>query len=267
MTITVRDMDAETLARLNSATKYPSIPTYHVLGQRGKLTDEVGVQFDDVEAFEAFEAYEKIDGTNTRLIFPPGGDHPLIGSRTELLTYLPDVVHNPAQGIVDAVRDIATRLHEGRDLDGTTVFTVLYGEVYGGKVGANAKDYAADGITTGFRVFDVAHIDVEVLTWDRDRIAAWRDGAAGQDFWHSADRDELTATVGLESVPRLHVPGPPPAVPEYTWRWLNEVSGVSDALLTPGARGRSEGVVIRTPDRARIAKIRHEDYRRTLRGR
>lgn len=271
----VRGMDAEALARLNSATKYPSIETYHVLGQRGRLTPEVGVRFDDVEEFEA---YEKIDGTNTRLIFPPDGDHPLIGSRTELLTFLPDLVHNPSQGIVDTVRETARRLHETGQMADENVFTVVYGEVYGGKVGSNAKDYAADGVTTGFRVFDLAHVEADVLEYDREWIAGWRDGRqgpwwtpergsrGGQEFWNSVDREDAAGMLGLETVPRLHVPGPPPTDPADTWQWLCEVSGVSTATLTEGARGNSEGVVVRTPGRSRVAKLRHEDYRRTLAG-
>jgi len=33
------------LRKLNSLTKYPSIPTYHKLGEKGILTEEVQVDF------------------------------------------------------------------------------------------------------------------------------------------------------------------------------------------------------------------------------
>jgi hypothetical protein len=262
-TRSVRSMDATMLGRLNSATKYPSIPTYHALDpkRRGRLTDALGVEFPEGGNVEA---YEKIDGTNCRLIFPPDGDYPLIGSRTELLTFLSDVIHNPSQGIVSAVRDTTARLHETGDLaDEFGAWTVIYGEVYGGKVGAHAEDYTGDGVTTGFRVFDIACVPADVLDRDREDIAAWRDNG-GQAFWDSFDRREAAMELKLETVPLVGIFGSLPTSPEDTWRWLRAVSTTSKAALDDNARKASEGVVVRTPDRTRIAKIRHEDYRRTL---
>ena len=55
-----RDFD---LRKLNSATKYPSIPTYHALGERGMLLDE-HASFDG----QSILATEKVDGTNSRTI-------------------------------------------------------------------------------------------------------------------------------------------------------------------------------------------------------
>jgi len=255
-------MDATMLARLDSATKYPSIPTYHVLDQqgRGRLTEVLEVDFSEASMVEVSE---KIDGTNCRLIFPPDGDHPVIGSRAELLTFLSDVIHNPSQGIVDAVRDTATRLHGMGSMVDYDGWTVVYGEVYGGKVGSHAKDYASDGTTTGFRVFDIAHVPVDVLDRDREEIASWRDHG-GQQFWDSFDRRDATAALGLETVPMLGTFGPLPTSLDKTWAWLRAVSTTSLAALDDDARKVSEGVVVRTPDRKLIAKIRHEDYRRTL---
>ena len=62
------------LEALNSATKYPSIRTYHALGERGSLTEEVTGFHGDVVLSE------KIDGSNSRIIRLPDGDW-LIGSR------------------------------------------------------------------------------------------------------------------------------------------------------------------------------------------
>ena len=70
-----RKMDLDCL---NSATKYPSILTYHGLGERGRLTEEVAT-FPDMAILT-----EKVDGTNGRIILPPGDDY-FIGSREELL--------------------------------------------------------------------------------------------------------------------------------------------------------------------------------------
>lgn len=57
------------LARVNSATKYPSILTYHAMGAKGCLTeDEVTPFADDVILTE------KVDGTNGRIVVDSGGD-------------------------------------------------------------------------------------------------------------------------------------------------------------------------------------------------
>src|SRR6188768_1972097 len=76
---TVDLRNPELLAALNTATKYPSIPTYHKFGEKGRLTEELNVIFKG-----AVIGTEKIDGTNTRIILPPGNDY-IIGSREELL--------------------------------------------------------------------------------------------------------------------------------------------------------------------------------------
>lgn len=56
------------LQRLNSLTKYPSIPTYHTLDPKDGCLVAEAVRFDgDVIATE------KIDGTNARLICLPDG--------------------------------------------------------------------------------------------------------------------------------------------------------------------------------------------------
>lgn len=272
-TMSPRALTPEGLARLNSATQYPSIPTYHAM-DRGRLTEQVQVPFDEVPEVEVFE---KIDGTNTRLIFPPDGDYPLIGSRTELLTFLPDLVHNPSQGIVDAVRATAARLHDTGDMVAYDAWTVVWGEVYGGKVGQHAKQYTGDPTVTGFRVFDIAHVPPDVLDHDREWIAGWRDGRhgpwwtpeqdsrGGQSFLNTGDLAEFAGEMSLPMVPLLADGGRTlPVTLTETWKWLRGMSTTSLATLTDGASGASEGVVVRSADRSRIAKIRHEDYRKVL---
>jgi len=49
------------LAKLNSLTKYPSILTYHALGDKGILQETVQVPFDG-----RVIGTEKVDGTNRR---------------------------------------------------------------------------------------------------------------------------------------------------------------------------------------------------------
>ncbi len=69
------------LPGLNSATKYPSIPTYHALDPKNGNLLEEPVSF----GHEQVLLTEKVDGTNVRLIFIHG--HWFVGSREELLTH------------------------------------------------------------------------------------------------------------------------------------------------------------------------------------
>lgn len=244
------------LSALNSATKYPSIPTYHALGERGVLTEEATAFHGDVILTE------KIDGTNSRIIVMPDGDW-FIGSREELLTARGDRVHNPALGIVDAIRPIAPRLTGDADEN----ILVAYLETYGAKIGGQAKQYSARG-TVGWRMFDLAFIPTGVLTWDRERIAAWRDGG-GQKFAYEETMQNSAAYWGIGLTPRLGVI-PAEELPtgiEDTHAWLTRELPGTMAALDESAGGRAEGIVLRTVDRSVIAKARFQDYERTLKAR
>jgi hypothetical protein len=254
----IPDLTAEQLRTLNSATQYPSILTYHALGERGRLTAER-----TTELTGDVEVTEKIDGTNARIVVPPAGlGAPLIGSRTELLHYLDDVLANPAQGIVAAVRDTAAAV--GAELAADGVLTVLFGEVYGGKSAAGAKNYSAAGVV-GFRVFDLARIPFGLLDRPPAQVAAWRDGG-GQPFAATGELHATADRLGLPRVPVLDAVDPPPTGLADTHEWLRKLLTETHARLDDTGKGRPEGVVVRTADRARIAKIRFEDYERTLKA-
>jgi RNA ligase len=254
----IPDLTADQLRTLNSATRYPSILTYHALGERGRLTDER-----TTELSGAVEVTEKIDGTNARIVVPPAAmGAPLIGSRTELLHYLDDVIANPAQGIVAAVRDVAAAVAGELAEDGRLV--VLFGEVYGGKTAAGAKNYSGSG-AVGFRVFDLARIPLEVLDREQAQVALWRDGG-GQEFAVTGELHATADRLGLPRVPVLAVDEPLPASVAETHEWLCKLLTETHARLDDTGKGRPEGVVVRTADRARIAKIRFEDYERTLKA-
>lgn len=251
----IADMNAEELRGLNSATQYPSIPTYHALGERGRLTEIRNVVFDG----EPVDVTEKIDGTNARTIIPPAGDGaPLIGSRNELLAYLDDVLFNPAQGIVEVLAELG---QEVRHRAVRSEYTVLFGEVFGGKVSSGSKNYSTTG-TTGFRLFDVAHVPASILNHPVAQIAAWRD-AGRQNFVDVDERDEFADKILVSTVPYLPGVDAPPEGVADTHEWLKTLLPHSLAQLDQSAKGRPEGVVVRTHDRSRIAKIRFEDYERT----
>jgi hypothetical protein len=248
------------LDRLNSLTKYPSILTFHKLGEKGRLLDELSTPL----PVEALSVTEKIDGCNARIIISPDGDF-FIGSREELLHAKGDRICNPAQGIVDTIASVADRVSPvwarsaGR-------WGAIFGEVYGHNKGKSAKNYATSA--SAFPVFDILlfdHAEIERLTsFPREELAAWRD-SGGQPFLPDDRMADICRELELAMVPRLDCP-PPPVDVGQTAAWLRDVS-----LLTRGALdaapGSSEGVVIRTRTRSFIAKARHEDYERTLKAR
>jgi hypothetical protein len=258
MVFDVRRVD---LGKLNSLTKYPSILTYHALGEKGALREAIQVPFTG-----RVIGTEKVDGTNARLIFCPDGCV-LVGSREDLLWERRDLIGNPSLGIVEAVKDAVQRLHGLLCQEGHIV--VYYAEVFGRGVGSAAKHYTKEG-RVGFRLFDVAVIEdyEELLGWPADTIARWRD--QGGQRYADADRlVRLAEEAGLEPVPALF-DGDASQLPtglEEVYRFLLGF-GSSRCRLDGTADGMPEGVVVRSPDRTAIAKLRREDYERTLkRGR
>ncbi|MFE5207969.1 RNA ligase family protein [Streptomyces sp. NPDC056600] len=251
-------MTAPGLAALNSATKYPSIPTYHRLDPRnGGLIEEPTRFTGDVLLTE------KVDGTNGRIVLLPDGDY-VIGSREELLHARGDRVHNPALGIVDELKPLADRLRADDAQGGVTVF---YLEVYGRKIGGAAKQYTG-GSGVGHRLFDVAFLRPEDLDRSLEQISSWRDGG-GQDFGDEAALRRIAASEDIPLVPRLAtVPGEllPAAVDDMA-ALLAERLPATRVALDDGAGGSPEGIVLRTPDRSVIAKARFQDYARTLKRR
>lgn len=252
------------LSKLNSLTKYPSIATYHALGEKGRLREERNRSFSpDARVVIT----EKLDGTNTRIVLLPSTGEYLIGSREEWLHARGDLVFNPALGIVEAVRPVAERMAQA--LRGRDGLLALYGEVYGGKVTAASKEYTAGNAwLMGFRVFDAWSSAIEPLV-DRcersspEQLAAWREESA-QPWLDEELLAAITEEIQVERTPRIDAPAPPESVADV-WKWLQSTMPRSLAPLSETATGRPEGVVVRTHDRAVIAKIRYEDYQRTVR--
>lgn len=251
MEFNVRTADLEAI---NSATKYPSISTYHQLGDRGSLTDAV------TEFHGPVIGTEKVDGTNSRVITLPDGSW-LLGSREELLCAKGDLIGNPALGIVAALREFAETLPV------EDVIRVYYLELYGGKITAASKQYTGNR-TVGHRLFDMVVLrDYDaVLGMPLAQISAWRE-SGGQPFAAEAELADAAVAAGLELTPRLftldaaELPRDIDTTREFLAAHLSETRcGLDD-----GAAGHPEGIVLRTPDRSIIAKARFEDYDRTLR--
>ncbi len=248
------------LHKLNSLTKYPSILTYHDLGEKGVLLDTIQIQFSGPVI-----GTEKVDGTNARIVCCPDGGI-LVGSREDLLWARGDLIGNPAMGIVDGLKSFVEAKADA--LSRPDRIVVYFVEFYGRSVGAAAKNYSRQG-RNGFRLFDHIVLDdfTAMLDWPVEKISLWRDNG-GQPFVDVATLSTAADALGLETVPTLFemdaadLPTTHDAVNEFLLGF-----GPSRCKLDDEADGTPEGVVVRTPDRKTIAKLRREDYERTLKKR
>lgn len=251
------DLRTIDLRKINSLTKYPSIPTHHALDPKNGGLLEQPTHYDGTVI-----GTEKVDGTNGRIILLPGGEW-LIGSREDLLTASGDIVHNPALGIVDALRPVAqqaTTIGAG----GFDEILVFYLEVYGSKQLPAWKHYGAG--QPAWRLFDVASIPADMLAWQVERIASWRQ-ADGQQFASEWVLGDLAKQIGAQVTPRLfEIDGAdlPDSVEDM--RAFMEPYR-STLVATTGEPGLNEGIVLRAPDRSVISKARFQDYDRTLKRR
>jgi hypothetical protein len=250
---------AQDLARLNSLTKYPSVPTYHALGERGALLDR------RVEFTGDVIVTEKVNGGNGRIALLPGNDW-LIGSREEWLTAKDDRVPDRTQGIVEVLAPIAERLCSAGACDDDTEWTVttIYLEVYGSRDFDAWKAYGKG--TPAVRLFDVSICSLHLLIDnDREHLARWRD-AGGQSFMHERGLIEFADQFKLPLVPRITTidAGSLPATLEETRAWLKSVLPTTLVAVSDGGTGRPEGVVLRDYHRSKTAKVRFEDYERAI---
>jgi len=242
--------------KINSLTKYPSILTLHGFGEKGRLTDNLTTDLADETMF----ATEKIDGTNVRIIC--FGDEYLLGSREFLLHHSDDLFFDPAQGIVEGIKDLGVKIPN--DLPR---LTVIFGELFGGKVSSNSKQYGMEKI--GFRVFDVAvYDDLSILDQPLEDISRWRERETeggiiyGQSF---LPHDVLaTHSIYWDLVPTVPFQLSGTSHREILDSLKNSLPKTNVAL-TESAQLKPEGIILRNSDRSKIVKLRFEDYERTLR--
>jgi hypothetical protein len=259
--MTLRTAD---LAKLNSITKYPPIPTLHALDGKGVPTDVLQIDFAGCDVHVS----EKVDGTNARILV--ASESFAIGSREHLLTVSGDVLFDPACDIVVALSRTGLPEKLARGFGYASGLLVVYGEVYGGKVTGGSKQYTADRDVTGFRVFDAVHFGGDELgrlaAMSREEVASWREGPRS-DFLPAAGLRSYASflsvgvTVDYEVVPLLEC-GAPPTDRRHVHQWLCDALPATRAAIDATGAGKPEGVVVRTHDRSRIAKVRFDDYRR-----
>jgi hypothetical protein len=253
------DVRATDLAALNSMTKYPSIPTFHTLDPKNGGLIESTVEFAGPVL-----GTEKVDGTNARIISLPDGSF-LLGSREELLYAKGDLIGNPAQGIVAALRPVAESL---APVTGDVV-RVHYLEVYGGKVTAASKQYTGSQ-AVGWRLFDVAVLEDyrSLLAMEPQQLSTWRE-SGGQTYLPEQDLVAASRQDSLELTPRLFEldAAELPTEIDKTREFLGERLPRTLSALDEAGGGQAEGIVLRSADRSVIAKARFQDYDRTLKRR
>lgn len=252
------------LDKINTATKYSSIPTYHEINN-GTLNEQNYVKFPDNEYVTLTE---KVDGVCSRIILLYSWDY-FIGSRETLLHAAGDIIHNKELNIVDTLLPTANSLADngfGPD-DPYTIITV-YGEVYGGKIGGQWKNYTTDPYQTGFRIFDIAVINnvdsvfqmslAELsIARDHNNIQTWYTEEQLQNF---SDNTELPLAKRLGDIKSQNIP----LRLEEMHAFLSDALPHTQESLSDKALGNPEGIVLRTSNRSVIAKARFEDYDKTL---
>jgi hypothetical protein len=257
------------IAKLNSLTKYPSIPTWHELDGKGVLTNEVATKIDPNETLYLTE---KCDGANGRIVCL--GNMWWIGSRDSLLLSNDGTIRcgdNPLEfSIVWVLKPIADAMQR------TPCVHVWFFEVFGWNIGAAAREYTVrDPRSMGGvdkRLFDRAVIgnsEQMLADWSREKIASWRQhgGQKFDDIETLASPDVMPldrcarvaalGTIGAGELPKTIADGRP-----FIERWVGQRTRY---MLSPEALGRTEGIVARTKDRSVIVKLRLEDYDRAMR--
>lgn len=242
--------------KINTLTKYPSILTLHKFGEKGKLTNTLTTNIEG----EKLYATEKIDGTNVRIICY--GDKFLVGSRKCILHYSDDFYWDESMDIVNQFYEMNIPVIESEDL------TIIYGELFGGKITANSKNYGKD--KHGFKVFDVAVIkDLSILEKSITEISSWRESSLdssiddtlkyGQGF---VNLDELES-YGYDLVPKVEFELNS-LEHEKVLESLMQFIPKTKVALSDSAQLKPEGLILRNFDRSKIVKLRFEDYQRTL---
>lgn len=253
-------MTPEQLTKLNSLTKYPSIVTYHELGDRGALKEDMHpMDFGSSTVHVA----EKIDGTNVRILFL--GDFFIVGSREELLYASGDLLSNPSQGIVEAVLPFALRF----PVAAVPYGTVIYGEMYGGSL-PESKSYTATK-ATNFRVFDVLKLGPHVLGLDQEtaEYSRMRDRGVHGVWLTPMELSPYCQVLNLPvapSVARLFGNELPRSLDD-TYDFMKRLLPKTKVAIGEGGTGKTEGIILRNATRTLIAKARFEDYERTFKRR
>lgn len=287
-------------AKLDSATKYPSILTYHFLDEanRGRMNGEVNPEFKDLTISDLY-CSEKIDGTNCRIIISNGIDKDstvcrdfMIGGRDAIFYSKGDRIYNPANQIVEGFLNLFENVY----VSGISEeLVVVYGEIYGGNLPAS-KNYTSNKYV-GFRVFDVRRLNpeniindpIQKICYDRDHFSADDSHMSWMKCSEIYEDDSIVFVSRVDGkefhlkdlVSMHHRPYVESMLSEFFFP--NQIEDSYEFLIDLGMRTRysldsgleedensdilnrrCEGYVFRTNDRSKCFKMRFEDYERTI---
>lgn len=247
-------------AKLNTATKYPSIETYHPMDGRGKLQDTEPMSFPDGE--QAILT-EKVDGAGARIIRLPGNDY-WVASRDELLYAKGDRWGDQSERIVEQLRPVADLIGP---TDDDTYIHVYYIEVYGGRIGSQSKQYSGHE-KLGHQLFDIAFVPVDAVedpAATLESLSTWRK-AGGLRFATESTLQRFAEAEKIPLAPRLGTidSGALPTALEDTETWLRSALPCTNVALDDDGGAKAEGIVLRTATRSVIAKARFGDYAKAL---
>ena len=253
------------IQKLNSATKYPSILSYHQHGQKGLLTENLNCIPPTTGAQSLLGCTEKINGSNARIILflDKGQWRFVIGSRETLLYTNSDFLMREEYSIVETLQITAERLQRQKCYEfNENAITTFYFEVFGDSTQPESKNYCGSH-RPDFRLFDVSVVGREILDKPIEEIASWRE-RGGQHFLSELQLQHIKEELFLRLVPAKWGVQLPTTI-EDTYDWLCGVMPETGCLLDSTGKGKAEGVVVRNSDRSFITKIRFEDYERHFR--
>ena len=261
------------LEKINSLTEYPSILTYHKLGTKGCLLNEV---YDEnkFDPESILEVTEKVDGTNMRLILT--NDDYLVGTRSNIVHAKGDrIITDSTVNTVLSSCDYLIKSFAS-DVESDVVL-IVFGEVYGYNISNGSKEYCSVNTLASrkFRVFDVRVIPCiefeKLLEKDISNISRWKSDST--DYWYDYNALDIFCTqFQLERTPELTRIKAKDLPSDFgaTYKWIKKFNKSQAVIGTPDNKkeysdlfGKSEGVVIRDIDRKHICKLRFEDYERT----
>jgi hypothetical protein len=250
------NLSREILPQLNSLTKYPKIPTFHIRGER-ELTEMIRPIS---TSFGPVHIKEKYNGASSRIIVWPG-EAILIGSHGELLACWGDFLYDAELAIAETLLPLVERIanpimHAIPD----NLITVLFGEVYGSKATDAWRNYGTG--EARFRLFDVAAFSPSRLAEPIESISAWRENAGEQAWYKERDLQDFAAILNIPLAKLLDTVDPH-AIP-------TSIQGMYDFLskykqTTDGPKGGlSEGVVMTDFMRRYRLKARLPEYAKII---
>src|SRR5262245_41422558 len=138
--------DLTVTAAVGTAREYPKIDTLFDRDERTFKVIPGKFRRPEFDLVGEWDVYEKIDGTNVRVIYRPDMDILLFGGRTDNAQMPPRLM-----AVLTSMFP-KSKMKEVFGADGATDEVVLYGEGYGPTIQKGGGNYRGD---VSFRLFDV----------------------------------------------------------------------------------------------------------------